>query len=565
MNADPKYTYPEPIKIENRQWPDRIITKPPVWASVDLRDGNQALPEPMTPKQKLEYFNMLLGIGFKEIEVSFPSASEDDFNFVRDLIEKNLVPDDVRISVLTQARRHLIDRTIESIRGVKSAIAHCYVATSDLHGRFVFGDTRKEVLKMAVEGTRMVRDAIARENLEKVVTYEFSPEEFTDSDLNFVIDLCCAVKEEWGDATPDTFILNLPATVERRPPNQYADMIELFCRKFPYIKDTRVSLHAHNDQGCAVAATEMALLAGATRVEGTIFGHGERTGNLDISVLALNMESRGIDTGLNFKNLPEIVRIVERNSGIEVHPRHPYAGALAFTAFSGSHQDAIRKGLEKRGEISKFFHQGWKVPYLHLDPADVGRQYERLIRINSQSGKGGVVFILEKEFGIYPPKSMHPEIGQVIQHYIDSHGGEMDSKLLCKIFYDSFVNRPGVYRMENYQRASVGERSGVNFTWYVNGEPHELTGQGNGPLSAVVHSLKNSGLMPFFKLEDFSERSLGTDADARAMAFVGLRTSPESSQLVYGAGEHANIDRAAIAALVCALNRAVELGVHPRP
>ena len=565
MNADPKYTYPEPIKIENRQWPDRIITKPPVWASVDLRDGNQALPEPMTPKQKLEYFNMLLGIGFKEIEVSFPSASEDDFNFVRDLIEKNLVPDDVRISVLTQARRHLIDRTIESIRGVKSAIAHCYVATSDLHGRFVFGDTRKEVLKMAVEGTRMVRDAIARENLEKVVTYEFSPEEFTDSDLNFVIDLCCAVKEEWGDATPDTFILNLPATVERRPPNQYADMIELFCRKFPYIKDTRVSLHAHNDQGCAVAATEMALLAGATRVEGTIFGHGERTGNLDISVLALNMESRGIDTGLNFKNLPEIVRIVERNSGIEVHPRHHYAGALAFTAFSGSHQDAIRKGLEKRGEISKFFHQGWKVPYLHLDPADVGRQYERLIRINSQSGKGGVVFILEKEFGIYPPKSMHPEIGQVIQHYIDSHGGEMDSKLLCKIFYDSFVNSPGVYRMENYQRASVGERSGVNFTWYVNGEPHELTGQGNGPLSAVVHSLKNSGLMPFFKLEDFSERSLGTDADARAMAFVGLRTSPESSQLVYGAGEHANIDRAAIAALVCALNRAVELGVHPRP
>ena len=565
MKSDPKYIYPEPIRIADRQWPDRIITRPPVWASVDLRDGNQALPEPMTPKQKLEYFNMLLGIGFKEIEVSFPSASEDDFNFVRKLIEEDLVPDDVRISVLTQARKHLIDRTIESLRGVKKAIAHCYVATSDLHGRFVFGDTRDEVLKMAVEGTRMVRDAIAREGLEKVVSYEFSPEEFTDSDLNFVIDLCCAVKEEWGASTPETFILNLPATVERRPPNQYADMIELFCRQYPYLKDTRISLHAHNDQGCAVAATEMALLAGATRVEGTIFGHGERTGNLDISVLALNMESRGVRTGLNFGNMPEIVRIVERNSGIEVHPRHPYAGALAFTAFSGSHQDAIRKGLEKRKEISEFFHQGWKVPYLHLDPADVGRQYERLIRINSQSGKGGVVFILEKEFGIYPPKSMHPEIGRVIQEYIDSHGGEMDSQLLREIFYRSFVNRPGVYGMENYQRASVGDLSGVNFTWFVNGEAHELTGQGNGPLSAVVHSLKNSGMMPFFKLEDFSERSLGTDADARAMAFVGLRTSPDSSQLVYGAGEHANIDRAAIAALVCALNRAVELGVHPRP
>ncbi len=565
MNADPKYRYPEPIKIENRQWPDRVIKHPPVWASVDLRDGNQALPEPMTPEQKLEYFNMLLGIGFKEIEVSFPSASEDDFNFVRKLIEENLVPDDVRISVLTQARRHLITRTIESLRGVKNAIAHCYVATSDLHGRFVFGDNREQVLQMAVEGTRMVRDAIAEAGLEKNVSYEFSPEEFTDSDLNFVIDLCCAVKEEWGESTPESFILNLPATVERRPPNQYADMIELFCRQYPYLKDTRISLHAHNDQGCAVASSELALLAGAQRVEGTIFGHGERTGNLDISVLALNLESRGIKTGLDFRNMPEIVRIVERNSGIEVHPRHPYAGALAFTAFSGSHQDAIRKGLEKRQEISGFFHQGWKVPYLHLDPADVGRQYERLIRINSQSGKGGVVYVLEKEFGIYPPKSMHPEIGKAIQDYIDSHGGEMDSRLLREIFYRNFVNCDGVYRMENYQRASVGERSGAVFSWFVNGERHELTGQGNGPLSAVVHSLKNSGLMPFFKLEDFSERSLGTDADARAMAFVGLRTSPESSQLVYGAGEHANIDRAAIAALVCALNRAVALGVHPHP
>ena len=565
MNADPKYRYPEPIKIENRQWPDRVIKHPPVWASVDLRDGNQALPEPMTPEQKLEYFNMLLGIGFKEIEVSFPSASEDDFNFVRKLIEENLVPDDVRISVLTQARRHLITHTIESLRGVKNAIAHCYVATSDLHGRFVFGDNREQVLQMAVEGTRMVRDAIAEAGLEKNVSYEFSPEEFTDSDLNFVIDLCCAVKEEWGESTPESFILNLPATVERRPPNQYADMIELFCRQYPYLKDTRISLHAHNDQGCAVASSELALLAGAQRVEGTIFGHGERTGNLDISVLALNLESRGIKTGLDFRNMPEIVRIVERNSGIEVHPRHPYAGALAFTAFSGSHQDAIRKGLEKRQEISGFFHQGWKVPYLHLDPADVGRQYERLIRINSQSGKGGVVYVLEKEFGIYPPKSMHPEIGKAIQDYIDSHGGEMDSRLLREIFYRNFVNCDGVYRMENYQRASVGERSGAVFSWFVNGERHELTGQGNGPLSAVVHSLKNSGLMPFFKLEDFSERSLGTDADARAMAFVGLRTSPESSQLVYGAGEHANIDRAAIAALVCALNRAVALGVHPHP
>ena len=564
---DPKYRYPQPIPIENRQWPDRVISRAPIWASVDLRDGNQALPEPMNPEHKLEYFNMLLGIGFREIEVAFPSASQDDYNFVRMLIEKNLIPQNVRISVLTQARRHLIKKTVESLKGVHQAILHCYVPTSDLHGRFVFGDTREEVLQMAVNGTRMVREAIERAGMRDRIAYEFSPEEFTDSDLDFVVDLCCRVKEEWGAATPESFILNLPATVERRPPNQYADMIELFCRKYPYLNETTISLHAHNDQGCAVAASELALLAGATRVEGTVFGHGERTGNLDISVLALNLESRGIKSNLDFSNMPEIVRIVERNSGIEVHPRHPYAGDLVFTAFSGSHQDAIRKGLEKREEIAAYFHQGWKIPYLHIDPADLGRQYEKLIRINSQSGKGGVVYVLEKEFGVYPPKSMHPEIGRVVQQIVDERGGEINSTELKKIFDENFVNVEGPYRMENYQRASVGDRSGATFTWIVNGVRHELTGQGNGPLSAVVHALKNSGLMPFFKLEDFSERSLGKDADAHAIAFVGLRYSedPEQHQLIYGAGEHANIDRAAIAALVSAMNRAVALGAFPKP
>ena len=567
MNTYPKYRYPERIPIENRQWPDRVIERPPVWASVDLRDGNQALPEPMSPEHKLEYFKMLVAIGFKEIEVSFPSASQDDFNFVRMLIEQNLIPPDVRISVLTQARRHLIDRTAESLRGVHSAIIHCYVPTSDLHGKFVFNHTRDEVMQMAVDGTRMVREAIEREGLSGNVTYEFSPEEFTDSDLDFVVALSCAVKETWGKSTPESFILNLPATVERRPPNQYADMIELFCRKYPYLSETALSIHAHNDQGCAVAASELALLAGATRVEGTIFGHGERTGNLDLSVLALNLESRGVSTGLDFSNLPEIVRIVERNSGIEVHPRHPYAGDLVFTAFSGSHQDAIRKGLEHRAEISEFFRQGWKIPYLHIDPADLGRQYEKLIRINSQSGKGGVVFVLEKEFGIYPPKTMHPEIGAVVQRYVDEKGGEINSTELHRIFQEAFVNDGGPYRMENYSRASVGERSGATFTWFVNDIPHELIGQGNGPLSAVVHALKGSGLMPFFKVEDFSERSLGKDADAHAIAFVGLRCGPdtEHTRLVYGAGEHSNIDRAAIAALVSAMNRAVAAGAIPRP
>ncbi len=564
---EPKYRYPQPVPIKDRQWPDRVIANAPVWASVDLRDGNQALPEPMNPKHKLEYFNMLLGIGFKEIEVAFPSASQDDYDFVRMLIEENLIPDDVRISVLTQARQHLIAKTVESLRGVKQAILHCYVPTSDLHGRFVFGHNRDEVMQMAIDGTRMVREAIENAGMKEAIAYEFSPEEFTDSDLDFVVELCCKVKEEWGASTPENFILNLPATVERRPPNQYADMIELFCRKYPYLTETTISLHAHNDQGCAVAASELALLAGATRVEGTVFGHGERTGNLDVSVLALNLESRGIQTGLNFSNLPEIVRIVERNSGIEVHPRHPYAGDLVFTAFSGSHQDAIRKGLDKRKEIGEFFHQGWKIPYLHIDPADVGRQYEKLIRINSQSGKGGVVYVLEKEFGVFPPKSMHPEIGRVIQNVVDTRGGEIDSVDLKAIFDENFVNIEGPYRMENYQRASVGERSGATFSWIVNGKECELTGQGNGPLSAVVHALKSSGMMPFFKLEDFTECSLGKDADAHAIAFVGLRCSedPEHPHLVYGAGEHTNIDRAAIAALISAMNRAVALGAFPRP
>ncbi len=563
MSTYPKYRYPEPVKIENRQWPDRILTKPPVWVSVDLRDGNQALPEPMDPERKLEYFKMLTRIGFKEIEVAFPSASADDFNFVRRLIEQNLIPEDVRISVLTQARRHLIDRTLESLGGVKSAIAHCYVPTSDLHGRFVFNHNRAEVMKMAVAGTQMVMEAIERNGMQDRIAYEFSPEEFTDSDLDFVVEVCCAVKETWGKSTPETLIINLPATVERRPPNQYADMIELFCRKFPYLNEVAVSLHAHNDQGCAVAATEMALLAGATRVEGTIFGHGERTGNLDISVLALNLESCGIKTGLDFSDMPEIVQIVERNSGIEVHPRHPYAGDLVFTAFSGSHQDAIRKGFEQRNAISEFFGQDWKIPYLHIDPNDLGRKYEKLIRINSQSGKGGVAYILEKEFGIYPPKAMHPVIGATVQKIVDATGGEMSPEKLKQIFYDNFVNIEGLYRMENYQRASVGDRSGVNFTWIIGGEKHELFGQGNGPLSAVVHALKESGLMPFFKLEDFSERTMGRDADAKALAFVGLRcnTDADRSSLVYGAGEHSNIDRAAIAALVSAMNRATVGGV----
>ncbi len=558
MSDFKKYTPVKPINIVNRQWPSRTLDKAPTWTSVDLRDGNQSLPIPMNPEKKLQYFRMLLEIGFKEIEVGFPSASQDDFDFVRTLIENDLIPDDVCISVLTQARKHLIDRTIESLKGAKQAIVHCYVATSDLHGKFVFNNDHDKVLEMAINGTQMVKDAIAEAKLDFPIRYEFSPEEFTDSDPDFVVELCTKVKECWGEvADKKDFILNLPATVERRPPNHYADMIEYFIQKYPYMDQTSISLHAHNDQGCAVAATELALLAGADRVEGTIFGHGERTGNLDIMVLAMNLFARGIDTGLDFSNLERIVKIVENCSGIDVHPRHPYAGQLVFTAFSGSHQDAIRKGMDRRGEISDYFQQGWKMPYLHIDPADVGREYEKLIRINSQSGKGGIVFVLEKDFGIYPPKSMHAEIGKVIQHYMDEKGGEIDSKELYDVFFKNFVNTEGNYAYSNYSRDILkhsGDLIGVSFDWVNQGVSRHLKGVGNGPISAVVNALKTDEKLIEFSLEDFSERSMGNDADAKAIAFVGIRIA-ENGKLVYGVGVHSNIDRAAIAALITALNR----------
>ncbi len=556
MKKYQKYTYPEPIPVQNRQWPDQKIEHAPVWTSVDLRDGNQALPIPMNPEKKLEYYNLLLKIGFKEIEVGFPSASQDDYDFVRKLIEENLVPDGVRISVLTQARKHLIDKTAKSLVGVKDGIVHCYVATSDLHGRFVFGRDRDEVMKMAVDGTQMVIDALEKYGIRDKVGYEFSPEEFSDSDLDFVIELCKKVKETWGPSKKEDFILNLPATVERRPPYQYADMIEYFCDKYPYMDETTVSLHAHNDQGCAVAATEMALLAGATRVEGTIFGHGERTGNLDISILALNLYSRGIDIGLDFSQMDKIVETIEHASGIPVHPRHPYAGSLVFTAFSGSHQDAIRKGMDVRKQAAEYFHQDWKVPYLHIDPEDLGRSYEKLIRINSQSGKGGVVYILESDFGICPPKRMHPEIGREVQALADQKGNEINSAELLKFFTQTFVEPKGPVELINFKRIDAGnpDNIAVKLKLKFNGKKMKIVGSGNGPISAAVHALRTIEGMPEFVLDDFHEQTLGHDANASAISFIGL-IRRRDEKLIYGAGQHSNIDQAAIRALFSAINR----------
>ncbi len=560
-----KYPQPASIPVKHREWLNHELKKSPTWCSVDLRDGNQALPMPMNPEKKFEYFKLLCGIGFKEIEVSFPAASQDDFDFVRRLIEGKEIPSDVRISVLTQAREPLIRRTVESLAGAERAILHLYIATSDLHERIVFGKSREETLRVAVEGTKSVIRYLKEYNLTGKVGYEFSPEEFTDSDINHVLDVCKAVKETWGPCSKKDFILNLPQTVERRPPHHYADMIAYFIAHYPYMDETTISIHSHNDQGCAVASSEFAVMAGAERVEGTLFGHGERTGNVDICTMALNLESRNIPTGLNFSDMPRIVKLVETVTSIEVHERHPYAGQLAFTAFSGSHQDAIRKGMDNIEKAREIFGVKWKVPYLHIDPADIGRKYEKLIRINSQSGKGGVVYVLEHDFGIYPPKGMHPEIGTAVQSRADSKGDELDAAELLKVFNATFVNIKGPFGLQKFNRVSKGiehdessedAKVDVNIQLIFDGRSMEIKGTGNGPISATVHAIRDEAKLYQFILEDFSERTLGMNADAKAIAFVGIRRKSDQ-KLFYGVGEHPNIDLAAITALFSALNRAI--------
>jgi len=556
MIAVPKYRNPSPIELPDRQWPSRVIEKSPEWVSVDLRDGNQALPDPMTPDQKLEYFRLLLGIGFKQIEVAFPSASQDDFDFTRRLIEEGHIPDDVFIMGLTQCRPHLIERTFEAFRGLPRGIVHAYIATSDLHIRQVFNQTRDQTLQTAVAATRQIRE-LCDAAPERDLRYEFSPEEFTDTDPEFAVEICTAVFEAWGRATAEKpMILNLPATVERRPPTHYADLIERFIRRFPYRDRVKISLHGHNDQGMVVASTEMALMAGADRVEGTLFGHGERTGNLDIVILALNLQSRGIPTGLDFSALPRIAETVERLTGLPVYYRQPYSGELVFTAFSGSHQDAINKALHRAGETPQLFGMGWKVPYLHVDPADIGRKFERLIRINSQSGKGGVAWVLERHFGIAVPKPMQPDVSAVVQAYSDRVHREVTPEEVRRLFEEHFVRPRGPFRLIGYwPRPDDRDPSHIHgeVRLSVNGEERTLTGEGNGPVSAFVHCVRDL-LGVEFAVEDYHEQAIGRGADAQAAAYVPLKFTDGS--VVYGVGIDANIDQAAVQAIVSGLNRA---------
>lgn len=557
MSEYPKYRPADPVEIENRQWPSRRITAPPIWASVDLRDGNQAFIRPMNAEAKLRYFQMLAHIGFREIEVGYPASSREEFEFLRQLIGEGAIPDDVRICVLTAARPDLIERTIESIRGADRATIHCYAAASELHRRFVFNKSEQELTDMAVESTRQIRDAVESAGLRGRIAYEFSPEEFSDSRLGFVVDLAAAVEEAWASRGKEEFILNLPETVERRPPYEYADMIEAFVRRYPAMERTTLSVHTHNDQGGAVAAAEMAVLAGAERVEGTLLGHGERTGNMDLVTFALNLKSRGVEPGLDFSRLPEIVDFIEEVSGIPVHPRAPYAGELVFTAFSGTHQDAIRKGLAQQEAIAEAFHQGWKVPYLHLDPRDVGRSHEGLIRINSQSGKGGVAYVLENVYGIEVPKAMQPQVATAVQQEAESSGGELTAPDIHRIFLEKFVEPSGRIELKNFriQRpAPTGiDQTGVELALKAGGSVYAVIGTGGGPIEAAAAALRRCPAVPPFQVEAYSEHALGRGSDARAIAFIGLKT--DDGKVIYGAGIHENVNIAAITAMVNALNR----------
>ena len=555
----PKYNIPEPIEIEDRSWPDQELRVAPVWCSVDLRDGNQALPDPLTPEQKLEYFEMLCELGFKQIEIGFPSASQDEFDFFRKLIEENRIPDDVFIMGLTQMRSHLIERTMEAFKGCKQGIIHAYIAPSDLHMKQVFGMEPAQLIDTAVQSTRQIR-SLAEAMPESDIRYEFSPEEFTDTAVCFSVELCDAVYEAWGRATPEKpIIFNLPATVERRPPNQYADMIELFGRQIQHRESISISLHVHNDQGMAVAATELALMAGADRVEGTLFGHGERTGNVDLSTCINNLYARGIETGIDLSDLPRVAETVERLTGMPIYYRQPYAGSYAFTAFSGSHQDAINKGMSRLSEAPDVFGMGWKVPYLHIDPADLGRKFERLIRINSQSGKGGVAWVLKQDYGIDVPKAMQPELGIAVQQFSESVAREISAEEVHRVFCEQFLEPAGPYQLLGYW-----PRPDDTDPTFIHGEVHlsihgieqTLRADGNGPISAFVTAIRQA-IEVGFKVDNYHEQAVGKGADAQALAFVPLTL--DSGANVFGVGIDSNIDQAAVRAIIAGLNR-VALG-----
>lgn len=544
-----KYRPFPPVHLPDRQWPDRVITAPPIWCSVDLRDGNQALPSPMTVGQKLEFFDELVRVGFKEIEVGFPSASNTEYEFMRRLIEENRIPDDVTIQVLVQAREELIEKTFQSLQGARRAIVHLYNSTSPAQRRVVFSLEKPEIKAIAVRGTQAVKDRVASLPDTEIV-FQYSPESFSSTEVEFAVEICQAVMEVWQPTAEKKMILNLPETVEVAMPNVYADQIEWFIRHLPHRDRVIISVHTHNDRDTGTAATELAMLAGAERVEGTLFGNGERTGNLDIVTVALNLYSHGISPGLELSDLSAIRETYERCTEMTVPPRHPYAGELVFTAFSGSHQDAIKKGFASREHVAP--GTPWDVPYLVIDPGDIGREYREVIRVNSQSGKGGVAYLLESTFGIHLPRALQIEFGGVANTHIDRLAREVTARELRDLFWAEYVDQQAPYTIEHFHSDGVDGRIGCRCSLTKNGTPLRLTGEGNGPLAAFANALQSAGEPPF-EVASYSQHSLGTGTDASAIAYIQLRRPDGTTR--FGAATDTSIELASVKALVSALNR----------
>ena len=541
----PVMNYPE------RQWPSKEIEKAPVWCSVDLRDGNQALVEPMVVEEKVEMFNLLLKLGFKEIEVGFPAASQIEFDFLRQLVERKLIPDDVVIQVLVQCREHLIKRTFEALKGVKKAIVHIYNSTSTLQRDVVFNKNMDEIKEIAVQGAEWVKQYM--QGFDGEVILEYSPESFTGTELEYALEVSTAVQEAWGATADKKIIINLPSTVEMTTPNVYADQIEWMHTHFKNRESIILSIHPHNDRGTGVAAAEQALLAGADRVEGTLFGNGERTGNVDIMVLAYNMFSQGINPGLNIENVREVVDVYERCTKMEVGPRHPYAGKLVFTAFSGSHQDAINKGVQAMNERKNEF---WEVPYLPIDPADIGRQYEPVVRINSQSGKGGVAFVMDTFYGFKLPKGMHKEFADVIQA-ISEKQGEVAPEQIMQEFKDNYTEKKEPI---HFRKAQITEAeddtefsTAVRVRYTEHGVEKIFEGVGNGPIDAVQKGLeKELGIE--IRVLDYNEHALTSGSGAQAASYIHL-LDVKTGRTTYGVGISSNITRASIRGIFSAVNR----------
>ena len=553
-NSLSKYRPFPAISLPDRTWPEQTITHAPIWCSVDLRDGNQALPQPMSIEEKLEFFELLVQIGFKEIEIGFPSAADTEFNFCRRLIEENRIPEDVTIQILVQTREQLIRRSFEAIAGAKRAVVHIYNSTSPLQRLVTFGDaTRESIKQIAIDGAKLVKELVPTIPQTEVVL-QYSPESFSDTELDYAAEVCNAVIDVWQPTPEKKMIINLPDTVQWTTPNIHADMIEWMGRNLHKRDSITISLHTHNDRGTGVAATELGLMAGADRVEGTLFGNGERTGNLDIVTVALNMNSHGISTGLDFSELTDIRLKYEKFTRLAIPERQPYAGELVFTAFSGSHQDAIKKGLDRRQKEAKDNpNLTWGVPYLTIDPQDIGRSYEAIIRINSQSGKGGVAYVLDREHGFDLPKSMHPIVGKYIYDLADQHGRELTIDEIRDAFFDHFVNQENHLSVKQYEliHQQGGGNVHCNATISHDGETKQIKGDGNGPINSFVNALEKIDLKDF-KLTDYRSHAVRGGSDASAAAYVQLQH--DDGRILWGAGVDPSIEMAGLKALVTAWN-----------